>query len=359
MNDQIQAKPSDPLQQDTSTAKPYTLSFLDRFMGSVKRLHIPYWLTYLLLFFLQSIIMHVLGWIDGWLPAYTFNSISLIFPLWLWGPLAIMTYLNSVSAEAVSSFRSLLDVGDETLKKLKYEFTTMPARGVILSGVFWSIIYILITYIAYDAFYMAYGTGKFFSVVLMIEGLISFFTGSAIYYHSLRQLRLVNSTMKMVRQFNLFRLNPVYAFSRVTSQVGVAWMIMLSLTLLFFPIKLASAPVLVILALQVVLALAAFVLPLRFVNRRLISEKRRLLAEITQRVESTAERLHRCLDNNEMVEVVQLNNAMNGLKAERDIVISLPTWPWRPGTLTSFLSAIVLPIIYFLIQLIIKTWLLK
>jgi hypothetical protein len=107
--------------------------------------------------------------------------------------------------------------------------------------------------------------------------------------------------MKMVRQFNLFRLNPVYAFSRVTLQVGVAWMVMLSLMLLFFLIKLASAPVLVMLTLQVVLALAAFVLPLRFVTRRLISEKRRLLAEIRARVESTAERLHRCLDHNEMV----------------------------------------------------------
>jgi hypothetical protein len=50
---------------------------------------------------------------------------------------------------------------------------------------------------------------------------------------------------------------------------------------------------------------------------------------------------------------------LNGLKAERDIVTSIPTWPWRPGTRISFLSAIVLPIIYFLIQLAIKTWLLK
>jgi hypothetical protein len=188
----------------------------------------------------------------------------------------------------------------------------------------------------------------------MITGLVSFFTGSTIYYHSLRQLRIVSRTVKMVRQFNLYRLDPVYAFSRVTAQTGVSWMIMLSLTLLVFPIALATMPVLAILVLQVLLAIAAFVLPLWFVNRRLVSEKLRLLSENAQRVESTSQRLHGRLDSKEMGELAPLGSAMTGLRHERDILTSLPTWPWRPGTLTGFLSAIVLPIVLFLIQLVIK-----
>lgn len=345
------------MQQDTSKPKPYTPSFLDRFMDFVERLPSPYWLTYLVLFILQSIIIHILAWIDGWLPAYTFSPISLLFPLWLWVPLAIMTHLNSVSVEALSSFSPLLDVDEEMVKRLKYEFTTMPARGVIRSGVIWSIIYIILTYLTFQSFYVAYGLGKLISVVLILEGLLSFLTGSAIYYHSLRQLRLVSSTVKMVKQFNLFELNPVYAFSHVTSQTGVSWMIMLSLTLLVFPIQLASVPVMAILALQVVLAIAAFVFPLWFVHHRLVSKKRRLLAEHNQRVGSMLERLHRCLDENKIDQVVQLNSAITGLNTERAILTGIPTWPWRTGTLTGFLSAIVLLIIIFLIQLIIKGWL--
>jgi hypothetical protein len=342
------------MKKETLPTRPYAPSLLDRFMGLIERLPLPYWLTYLLLFILQSLILHALAWITGWLPVFTFSSIILLFPLWQWGPLALMTHLNRVAQEALTGFSPLMEADEQRLERLKLEFTLMPARSVILSGLFWTIIYVILTVLSYQAFYVAYGLGTFLSVVVIVTGLISYATGSAIYYHSFRQLRLVNQTVKMVRQFDLFRLAPVYSFSRVTSQIGIAWMVMLSLTLLVFPIKLATAPVLGILALQVLLALAAFVLPLLFVNRRLVHEKRRLLAEHNLRVEANLERLHRCLDEKKMDEMAQLNNAMQGLNVERNILTGIPTWPWRTNTLTSFLSALGLPIIIFLIQLVIK-----
>lgn len=356
MDNQIQTKRSDPIQQDAGESEPYAPSFIDRFMRFVDRLPGPYWLTFLVLFILQSIIIHVLAWIDGWLSVYVFSPILLLYPLWLWGPLAIMTYLNSISVEALSSFSPLLDVEEERVGRMKDEFTTMPARSVILSGVIWSIVYVILEYWNFDAI-AAYGMGTFFMLILFLVGLISFSTGSAIYYHSLRQLRLVNRTVRMVKQVNLFDLDPVYAFSRVTSRTGMSWMIMLSLTLLTFPMQLANVPVLAMLVLQVLLALAAFVLPLRFVNYRLVSEKRRRLAEVNQRIERTSKRLHGCLDKNEMGEVGQLSSAMTGLKAERDIVTSIPTWPWHEGTLTRFLSVVMLPILLVLVKIIIENWL--
>ena len=212
----------------------------------------------------------------------------------------------------------------------------MPARSVILSGLIWTIVYLGLTLPAFKAYYAAFGFGPALAVVVTIEGLISFATGSAIFYHSFRQLWLVNLTVKMVRQFNLFQLNPVYSFSRVTSQIGMAWIIMLSLTLLLFPIKDANQGLLAILALQVVLAVAAFVLPLWFLNRRLVSAKRRLLAEHNQRLEATLERLHRSLDEKDTDEAAQLNSAVNALNIERNILTGIPTWPWRTNTLTIF-----------------------
>jgi len=93
-------------------------------MDSVARLPVPFWLTYLILFLVQSTIVHILAWIDGWLPAYTFSRMLFLFPLWQWLPLAIMTYSNSVSIQALSVFSSLLDVEEPELKRLKYEFST-------------------------------------------------------------------------------------------------------------------------------------------------------------------------------------------------------------------------------------------
>ena len=348
---------ADPIQQAASEFKLYPPGLLDRFMDSVEQLPIPYGLTYLVLFILQSIIMHIMSWVDGWLPAYTLSPLILLFPLWLWCPLAIVTYLDSISLEALSRFSSLLDIQPETMRRLKHEFTTMPARSVIISGVIWTGIYFLFTYVSFDTVYVAYGYGTFGTVIAILEGLLSFSMGSVIYYHSIRQLRLVRRTVNMVKQFDLFRLDPVYAFSAVTSRTGVAWVILLSLTLLMLPIQLVPAPTLMMLILQVVLALAAFALPLRVVNQRLVAEKRRLLAELDQRVKTLLGRLHRCLDDNELDEVNQLNSAITGLTVERDILAKISTWPWRAGLLTGFLSIVVLPIIIFLIQLVLRNWL--
>ena len=334
----------------------YPPSFVDRLMGSVQRLPIPYLLTYFLLFLFESALFHIVAWVDGWLPAYRFSGFALMFPLWLWGPLAIMTYLNSVSLEALTNFRPLMDIPDETVRRLKYEFTTMPARGVIISSAVWTIVYVVFTYLALDSMYAAYGFGRLSVGTSIVRGWISFFIGSAIYYHTIRQLRHVNRTVTMVKQFDLFQLEPIYAFSALTSRTGVSWVILLSLTLLTVPIQAAPFPTLALLIVQLVLAIAAFVLPLRIVNSRLVSEKRRLLAELDQRVKGTLASLHRCLDDNALAEVAQLNSVIVGLSAERDILTKIPTWPWRAGVLTGFLSIVVLPIMLFILQLVLARW---
>jgi hypothetical protein len=352
MSSQTQAQIAESSQQAALPRLPYPPSFINRLMDSVKRLPIPYWLTYLLLILLQTGLSHVLSWLDGWLPAFSLNPILFVFPVWLWFPLAIMTHLDSVARQALASFRSLLDVDEAEISRLSYEFTTLPNRSVIISGIFWSVIYFIIVYGVFQAFFVANGVGIPATVFIIVEGLLSFIVGGTIYYHSIRQLRLVNRTVKMVDNFNLFQLDPVYAFSRVTAQTGIAWMILLFFTLLSFPIQLAPMPIFAFLTVQTGLALAAFVLPLWFVHHRLFVEKHKLLSELNQHLESTIAVLHRNLDQNELGDMIQLNNALTGLNTERDMLAKIPTWPWRAGTLTGFLSAIILPIVLFLIQLV-------
>ncbi len=102
------------------------------------------------------------------------------------------------------------------------------------------------------------------------------------------------------------------------------------------------------------MALAAFILPLRVVNAQLVWEKRRLLAENQRRVEALLAQLHQQIDQNKLNEVDQLNNAISGLRVERDILEKIPTLPWRTQTLTGFLSATILPILLLIIQIIIE-----
>jgi hypothetical protein len=232
----------------------------------------------------------------------------------------------------------------------------MPARAAIISGAVWTIVYVVFTSLALDSMYAAYGFGRLAEVTNIVRGWISFFIGSALYYHTIRQLRLVNRTVRMVKRFDLFQLEPVYAFSALTSRTGVSWVILLSLTLLTAPIQAAPIPTLALLVVQLVLAIGAFVLPLRIVNSRLVSERRRLLAELDQRVKGSLASLHRCLDDNALADVAQLNSAIVGLNTERDILTRIPTWPWRAGMFTGFLSIVVLPIMLFILQFVLGRW---
>jgi hypothetical protein len=332
-------------------------SFLDRFMRAVQRLPVPYWVTYLSLFILESLLLHILAWQVGWLPTYQIDPLVFLFPLWLWGPFTIITYLNGIAREALAAFATLLDLSEGQVRELTDEFTTMPNRAVVLSGVVWAWIYFGFTYAAYRSFYVNYGLGPLLTGVLIGTGLVTYSLGSIIYYHSLRQLQLVHRTMKMVKHFNLFHLDPVYSFSQVTSRTGIAWVILLTLTLLTFPIRLAAAPMLILLALQVILAISAFVLPLQVVHRRLVLEKRILMADHQRQVETAIKRLHRNVESNELAEMVQLNSALTGLTTEREMLNKIPTWPWRAGMLKDFLSITVLPIILFLVQFGLGKWL--
>jgi len=334
MINQIQTNKSDSIQRKTIDSQPFPPSLLDRFMDAIEQLPVPYWL-----------------------PAYTVTPILFIFPLWLWAPLAIITYLNSISLEALTGFAPLLDIQEEPLRRLKNEFTTMPAASVIGSGVFWSVIYFIIIYVTFQSSPVAYRIGTLLTVMIVIEGLVSYSIGSIIYYHSIRQLRLVYRTVNRVKQFNLFQLDPVYAFSLVTSRTGVSWVILLSLTLLMFPLQLAPIPVLALLIVQVALAISGFALPLQMVHQRLVLEKRRLRADLNQHVESAVALLHRRLDENDLDKMIELNNALLGLNTERDILEKISTWPWRAGMLTGFLSIVVLPMMLFLVQLALGHWL--
>ena len=336
---------------------PFPPSFIDRLTDWVQQLPIPYWLTYLVFFILHSFINHIFGWVDGSAPAFKFDPIIPMFPLWLWGPLAIITYLDATALEALSRFSPLLDASPEAMRQLKYEFTTMPARGVLINSCIWAGFYGIFTLLAYPT-YVALGFRTLGIIHTILDGLIVFSIGSAIFYHSIRQLRLVQQTVKLVKHFDLFRLEPVYAFSILTSRTGIAWVFLSVLTLLMSPFQVSSVRWLEIgPAVSVVLALSAFALPLWVVHRRLAQEKSKLLEEHGQRVKLTLERLHHSVDENDLEDGTRLNSVLEGLNTEGNMLEKIRTWPWKTETLAGFLSAIGLPIGLLLLQLALQKWL--
>jgi hypothetical protein len=55
------------------------------------------------------------------------------------------------------------------------------------------------------------------------------------------------------------------------------------------------------------------------------------------------------VDADDLARMDGLNKALASLVVERDLLARLPTWPWQPGTLGAFATAIVLPVALFLV----------
>ncbi len=347
---------SEPVAEPREATLPYPPSIIDRWMRFVQRLPLPYWLTYLLLFLLVVLLHHLLDWTDGSVPPFRFFPLDCFYPLLLCGSPAIMTYLDGAARKALRRFSPLLDVPPETLQRLEYEFTTMPPRGMLMRTVFWTIQYAIFIL----AFYIPVMVPRLHSTpptvaFALVLGFLAFNNG--LFYHTMRQLVLVNRTVRLVKHFDLFRLVAVYAFSQLTARTGIALLLLLSLMLLIVPVQLTLVPLLVFQGAGIILALAAFGLPLWFVHERLVAEKRGLLAAHAQRVKEALRRLHHAVDDNEMGDAPQLGSVLNGLNIEGGFLEKIHTWPWSNGTLTAFLTAIVLPLISLLLQLVVQKWL--
>jgi hypothetical protein len=298
--------------------------------------------------------LHILGWVDGTIPRFTFHQLYLLFPLWIWGPLAIMTYLDEAALHAMRDFQPLLGKHKEQIPRLKYELTTLPSRAVWFSALFWAAVFALIMYVGFPVVGRVYSYGPISVASAWISGLFSYTVGSVIYYHTIRQLQVVSRTLALAERISLFHLDPVYAFARLTAQTGVSWVLLAGVTLMIFPFELINITIVAQYVTQVVFALGAFILPLWNIHLRLVSEKRRLLAEVNRRVETAIGRLHHALDHDDLARVKEVDTALGGLASERSLISAIPTWPWRSTTVSGFVSALILPIVLFLIQLTLR-----
>jgi len=64
-------------------------------------------------------------------------------------------------------------------------------------------------------------------------------------------------------------------------------------------------------------------------------------------------RIHTNFENKYYEDALNMANMLSSLKTEKEIIQAIPTWPWKPGLFSALASALVLPLLISIIQLII------
>jgi len=267
--------------------------------------------------------------------------------------LAAIHFTNDIARKSFEKFLPALGKSEAEASLLRYRLTTTPHRaGWLMSviGILFTVpVFFLSSYVRTEA------STKLSFIYSVIIATLGFMMTAELLYHTIHQLSLVSYIHSSAININLMDLAPVYAFSNLSAQTRLIFLLILWFDLLFIPETLTNPALIILNAVGLgLLAIACFILPLLGMHQKLVLEKQRHLWEVNRRIQENTKFLYEKIDSKDLHDMDSTNKAINSLILTHDFIMKIPTWPWRPETFTLFFSALTLPTIVYIIQLLLK-----
>jgi hypothetical protein len=326
---------------------PYPPSWLDRFAAWVERLPGPPWAFYAALGAGGYLAVSVLRWLDGRQPLGAFDPTPPPFLLWALGVLALHHYLDRYARLALAQFRPLLHGDQAEYERLEYELTTAAARPAALGGLAWVAIAALLVLLTWEL------ARPYFPPWEIAVSILTFFVGGSFIQHVVHQMRTVRRIYAQVEHVDLYNTQPLVAFSGLTARAAMGLVLLQYAILAILPGE-SKLTLIVPSAILTLVAVILFIWPLLGVHRLLEEEKGEQMAAVEQRLKAAVVTLYRRVDAGELREMEQVEKTITSLKTTRDLIDSRPTWPWQPATVRGLATAILLPIVLWLLQALLQ-----
>ena len=367
---------SAPSAEQPAFIPPYPPSWYDRLSRRIDRLPGPSWLAYLLLGVAGMLVLTGVQMLAGAYHPGKYLVLHLFLGSQFAYLLGLMRLLDRSAAAALDTFRPVLDLPRRsregpaekasTLEELRYRLTTLPPRPTLwasLAGVLLGLVIPLLVFripgtTAYSLT-AAFAWGRISTwpgamAVFLIQLAFSEAVAGAFIYHSIHQLREISRIYLTFARLNLYRLQPLYAFS-VPAALTSGGLILYNYTWFAVAPEFLAQPISIALGIFFATATAViFAWPLLGIHRRLVAEKRKALAESARRFEAAVSELHQRVDKKAMTKMDDLNKTLASLELERAALHRIPTWPWDPGTPRGLAVTLVLPLIIWLAQYILQ-----
>lgn len=348
---------------------PYAPGWVDRVTDWVRTLRVPYWIIYMIPVLLLFTVTTVIKWGDGsYEAAYKAGNTGGLFKL---GPfyiypfhaipefvafyaLALMHYLDDVARRALITYHPAMRADEARFKDISYRLTNLPAWPTLLAslagGVFALVILLLIDIVQPDFVdRLLLFTSPAAAIVESSVFVLLWWIWGALTYHTVRQLRLVSHIYTAYTRIDVFNLSPLYAFSWLTARTAIGWVIATYAFILTAPGLIENPITMGIMLFNFVFAVVAFAWPLVGVHRLLEDAKHHRLLASAKRFDLLVTELHRRTDEGEFSTMVEMKDGMEALVSERNVLEKVYTWPWQRETVSGLSTALLLPIILWLI----------
>jgi hypothetical protein len=327
-----------------------------RFLAWVDGLPLHGWWVFPGLLVLQLVSSHAVLWASGLIPAGTFDPVIGFGAVY--GPytLAALSWINRVARGALRAFWPATGWPDDQRAEWAYRFTTTPSGFGI-----WTIAAgVLMTVVVFMAIPTPPGVSgpasrAMFFLAYAPSLLIGYGTFLVAAIQTIRQLRLVARIHREARAIDPFDRVPVYAFSRLTMQIGLAYIVVGYFALTVNGSwQFGSVASLITLATTFGIAIAAFIVPLWGIHGRLVHEKEILVQGSERRLNRLTDEIYARIDGGNFDGTKLIADSVAGAQAIRERIDHLPTWPWPPQVLRGFLSALFLPVVVYVVSRIIS-----
>jgi hypothetical protein len=326
-------------------------SFIDRLTHGIASLPFGGWWVYPLLLIGVGAWATIVRWTTGAAPFGEIDLATVTFAFYLPYSLAMIHFLDRSAEQALATFSPALGGSDEKLAFWRRELTSLPPRPVAAAALGGALFGAVLVAGTPPSVYLLFSSSLLVTTLLLGWLIVLSFTAVAIVlYHTWHQLKAVRGIHAAAVEIDPFRSAPLFAFSRLTALTGVAYLLSLvySLTINGEFTK-AAGPAFLQYLISVGPALACFVLPLMGMHDRLAAAKLELLASSDDRIRAVRTELYRRIDASELPGAGDVRDALEGLTLVRDLIVRLPTWPWSPQLLGGYVTALLLPIIIWLI----------
>lgn len=332
------------MKHESSTIKLFRPSRIHNFFRWIDHLPGPFWLYYLAVVILLGIVNLVVAWyekaIDPGVINWYYASTALLLGLF-----AIeIDFMSRFTKDLVDEFLPGLDMPDEEKELIKYHFTYLPSRPTAI--IFWvgAIIGLIVGWIFFPS---AIEMNQSFPLMELPIFSLTWGVMCITIFFIVRAFALTKKAYQSIEQVNIYDLTSLYAISRYPAWLLLFFIANCSVLFGLNPTLMESMLLffLIMNALVVILIFSTFWVPMRRINRILISEKRKLLNEVIVRIDATFKILHERVDKQETSRINELRETLQSLMIEKEFIDSLRTWPWKPGTLTGLLSMLLFPLL--------------
>ncbi len=339
--------------------RPYTPSWANHFVNWLNRLPIPMWVIFILIYLVSVLSYHVAYWLDGAVPFGTPVGILLFNGIWSVIGIAFLSTLDHIANRAIDRFAILVPRKRAQLEDIRYQMTNVPALPALVLTLIICGVVILGTFFDASLLGVKETVPK---LLFMPVYMFSYSFAPIMLFHGFRQLNLVIKAFRLVNEINLFHLQPLYAFSSLTMTSSLFWLLILNLNFISNFMGGLPSGVDVLLALTfslpyVVLAFITFIVPLWGMHVRIQNKKVTSLEENGLQIEKAHQILYVHLNEKDFKKSGDMEKSLSSLYRMREEIQKVPTWPWNPGTLRGFLSAVFLPLGLWIAQQVLARFL--